>query len=188
MSHVEDKEYEYNQQKVSFRFWDLYYYRCSMNYLNRFYEGAKGAIIVFDLKDLNWLGSIESQVSNIRYYLAMLNEKEDIPIIVMANKLDSKSDNDHPACATDEQIDEFCKKHSNILFYEKCSVKNGTGVNEPIEKLFRKILENRNEEPIMIKEINHDEMKVKKKRSLFLNPIGWFTLIIVVLIYLFINK
>ena len=93
-------------------------------YWPKFFRGSLGAIILFDITDINSFKEAKTLLKQTRKYLG------DIPIILLGNKIDL----DENRVIKFEQANEFAIKE-RISAYVESSVKDDINVNETLELL-----------------------------------------------------
>lgn len=102
--------------------------------LPQLYRGAQGAAVVFDV------ASWDSLVS-VRQWVSMVREKcgDDIPIILVGNKIDSKRRE-----VNIETAENVCEEFN--LFYIEVSAKTGVNIEETFSVLTEQLMEQRDQQ------------------------------------------
>jgi|694.fasta_scaffold103803_2 small GTP-binding protein len=119
------KEFIIDNKKIKAQFWTIKDYSGEESKLNSPYNGF---IIIYDVTNKKSFKFIENKIKIINHYY------ENIPIIIVGNKIDEKNRN-----ITTEEVNEFSKKN-NIMNIE-VSIKHNINIDLIFEKLLKKILE-----------------------------------------------
>lgn len=117
-----------------------------------YYKEALGAFVVFDVSRsstfdavLKWKNDLDSKVH--------LPNGNPIPAVLLANKCDQKKDNSQ----SPSQIDQFCKDHGFIGWFET-SAKDNINIDEATRFLVENMIANQQSFPS--EEIDMDRIKL----------------------------
>ncbi len=124
------KELEINSKRIILQIWDFGGQERFRTLLKSYANGAKGAILMFDLTRPLTLDRIDDWVDICR------SDDPELPIIFLGTKYDLKSE----ISIEDDYIEEFLKKH-NLIRFLKTSSKSGRNVKRSFEILSESILE-----------------------------------------------
>ncbi|MFX0092304.1 MAG: Rab family GTPase [Candidatus Hodarchaeota archaeon] len=109
-----------------------------VNYFSRFrptyYRGAKGALLVFDISRSTTVEELDLWLRELK-----INITEDIPIVLVGNKVDFVDDERE---TFKEQLETFIE-HNRLGFYE-ASAKTGYNAEEPFYNLSWRMIEKNN--------------------------------------------
>ncbi|TFG01783.1 MAG: GTP-binding protein [Promethearchaeota archaeon] len=97
---------------------------------SKWIEGTLGALVLFDLTRFNSL-------NNIYFWLDLLDQQGDIPILIVGSKLDMT---DGDTKNIDDVVLSTLEVNDNYFDYIKTSSLTGENVNESFELLIRKIM------------------------------------------------
>jgi Ras-related protein Rab-27A len=115
-----------NEIRSRLFFWDIAGQKEFSFMRPTFFNGAKGAIIVFDMSRPETLKSVNDWYADLKKYCG------DLPTVLFGNKSDLVKDPN----ALDNDVQEYIKKY-NIIGYYKTSAKTG----EQVTNAFNKIIE-----------------------------------------------
>lgn len=101
---------------------------------SKWIEGTLGALVLFDLTRFNSL-------NNIYFWLDLLDQHGDIPILIIGSKLDMI---DGDTKDIDDVVLNLLEVNDNYFDYIKTSSLTGENINESFELLVRKIKSNEN--------------------------------------------
>ena len=96
-----------------------------------FFNGAKGAIIVFDMSRPETLDNVKEWYADLKKYCG------DLPTVLFGNKSDLVKDPN----ALDAKVQEVVKKF-NFLGYYKTSAKTGEQVTNAFNKIIDHLVQN----------------------------------------------
>ncbi len=117
------KEMESSEGPISMNVWDIAGQTTFSLIRPRFYSGAKGALLVFDLTMPSSFKSLSYWVNDIK------NGQKDVPIVLLGNK----SDMTRLREISDQEARGFVVETPNIQDYFETSAKTG----ENVEKAFQ---------------------------------------------------
>ncbi|TXT55551.1 MAG: hypothetical protein BAJALOKI1v1_2020006 [Promethearchaeota archaeon] len=123
------KELELNSKKVILQIWDFGGQERFRMLLKSYANGAKGALLLFDLTRPLTLDRIDEWVNICR------SDDPDLPIIFLGTKFDLKDQ----VSIEDDYILEFVERF-NLVTYLKTSSKSGRNVHKSFEILSENIL------------------------------------------------
>lgn len=117
---------EIDGAEVSLQIWDIAGQTLFRNLRTRFFQNAKGALLVYDLTVPSTLANLHKWISDIK------NVTDEIPFVLIGNKVDLT---ELKSITTDE-IDKFLKEHQrDISTHFLTSALSG----ENVEKAFHEI-------------------------------------------------
>ncbi|MFW9987992.1 MAG: Rab family GTPase [Candidatus Odinarchaeota archaeon] len=125
------KEIEINAKKILLQVWDFGGQEHFRPLLKTYAQGARGALLLFDLTRLSSLQRVEEWIDICR------QEDKYIPIIFIGTKLDLNEE----IMINDEYIMNFKEKY-NFFKFLKISSKTGENVNLAFELLARELVKN----------------------------------------------
>ena len=125
----------YKGTQVKITFWDTAGQEKFHAITTIYYQGAVGALLVYDVTKPETFDRVEEWANTLREM-----NRPDIPIIIAGNKIDNNSSEDL------ENISKVKPKAEEFAVRNKClgyftSAKTGFNVKEAIEKLFELVLE-----------------------------------------------
>ena len=126
------KEVKRGNREISLQIWDFGGQEHFRHILQRYALGSQGAIIMFDLTQINSLNNLDEWVSICRKF------GPDLPIVLLGSKLDLVED----IQVEDDYVLEL-KENYNFLDYIKTSSKTGENVKKAFDILLEKILQNK---------------------------------------------
>ena len=128
-----------------------------------FYRNSEACVLVFDLTTEDSFNNIDIWRTE---FLKMLNppEGDKFPFILIGNKSDKKNE----IKINQEQIDNYCKEHNNMIYFAT-SAMDGTNLDEAFNKVAEIALEryNKNNADIVLPETKYlkfEKEEVKKKK------------------------
>jgi len=107
-----------------------------------YYKKAKGAMVVFDVADPKTFLTVENWVQDIR---DKLRPREDIPIMLLANKYDRIKEKGPGPFVAAEKIEEIVKK-LNLIGWMYVSAKDRYNIKESVQTLLEEVLKNTTKE------------------------------------------
>eukprot|EP00689_Sawyeria_marylandensis_P002480 EC823893.1.p1 GENE.EC823893.1~~EC823893.1.p1 ORF type:complete len:218 (+),score=91.23 EC823893.1:24-677(+) len=133
------KTVEVNNQKINLQIWDTAGQERFQTITRKYYQGAHGIILVFDVTDKNSLDSVKHWMKSIEE-----NSKEAVKVNLVGNKCDlrdSQPENtSYVSNKQGKQMADDCK-----LNYFETSAKTGAGINECFQNLAQSILSQKSE-------------------------------------------
>jgi Ras-related protein Rab-11A len=127
------KEVEINTKRTILQIWDFGGQERFRTLLKSYANGAKGAMLMFDLTRPMTLDRIDEWVEICR------STDPDLPIIFLGTKYDLKDQ----ISIDDDYIEEFLEKY-NLISYLKTSSRSGRNVQKSFEILAENILKHLN--------------------------------------------
>ncbi len=113
------------EKNIKLNIWDLAGQPMFKKLRSSFFHGASGGLLVFDLTVPNTLSNLSSWIDEVNQVV------NDIPLILLGNKLDLTE-----LCSiSEEEINFFVKKHSNVVSLFFTSAIKGTNVIEAYNEL-----------------------------------------------------
>ncbi len=97
--------------------------------MDKFVKGARGALMVVDLTAKETLRKSEF------WYDLCMEENSNMPIILLANKLDLKEIRE----IDDQDLQNFVSEHENIITSYKTSAKTGDNVEKSFEEIAKQM-------------------------------------------------
>jgi len=119
---VKRKRMKVRGKNIMLRLWDTAGAEKYRSLTQNFYQGAHGAIVVFDVTDKQSFIDVESWLSDLRRQFA-----DEIPILLVGNKIDKMEDR----TVTTKDIEDFAYNNNNMKYVEASAKKD---IN--IEKVF----------------------------------------------------
>ena len=127
------KTIQKNSDTIKLQIWDIGGQDRYKFLRSSFFDGANGALIVFDLSRWHTFEELEEWLSDLREYAG-----ENIPFAVIGNKLDLIDKRDE--LYERENAEVFAKKEDT--FYIETSAKTGEKVEESFLNLMEKMIKN----------------------------------------------
>jgi small GTP-binding protein len=127
------KTIQKNGDTIKLQIWDIGGQDRYKFLRSSFFDGANGALIVFDLSRWHTFEELEEWLSDLREYAG-----ENIPFAVIGNKLDLIDKRDE--LYERENAEVFAKKEDT--FYIETSAKTGEKVEEGFLNLMEKMIKN----------------------------------------------
>jgi small GTP-binding protein len=124
-----------NDETVKLQIWDIGGQERYKFLRQSFFDGANGALIVFDLSRWHTFEELEGWLSDLREYAG-----EEIPFVLIGNKVDLIDKKDE--LYERESAEVFAKKEKTC--YVETSAKTGENVEETFVNLTYKMLKNTN--------------------------------------------
>lgn len=113
------------EKNIELKIWDLAGQPMFKKLRSNFFHGAYGGLLVFDL-------TVPNTLSNLSFWINEVNQVvKDIPLILIGNKLDLVELHS----ISEEEINAFVKKHSNVVSLFFTSAIKGTNVIEAYQEL-----------------------------------------------------
>lgn len=126
-----EKIVEAGEKTYKFSFWDTAGQE-KFNALNSiYYNGASGAILVYDSAGFDTFSRVENWVKQLQEIVS-----KDIPFVIVGNKVDLIGKDEMDKCGP--TVDAYCRKENCTHFY--CSAKTGYQVNVVFEKIIQIVL------------------------------------------------
>ena len=124
---ISTKEIIFNKENVTLQIWDVAGQTSFRKFLQRFFSGSHGFLLVFDLTSPDSLNNIQLSWINDVQKIAGL-----IPLILIGNK----DDLTELHSVSSEKITDFLDHNSNILDYYNTSALTG----ENVERVFYRLI------------------------------------------------
>eukprot|EP01080_Neovahlkampfia_damariscottae_P000357 gene357-6771_t len=115
--------------------WDIAGQERFGNMTRVYYKQAVAAIVVFDITDAESFEGVKMWKKDIDSKVFLPDDQTPIPTLLIANKYDLEN-------KIDIDLDEFCKEN-NFIGYHQTSALSGDGVDNAMNVLITKILENK---------------------------------------------
>lgn len=112
-------------KKIELKIWDLAGQPMFKKLRSNFFQDARGGFLVFDLTVPNTLFNLSSWIDEVNQVV------KDIPLILIGNKLDLVE----LRSISEKEINDFVKKHSNVVSLYFTSAIKGTNVIEAYQEL-----------------------------------------------------
>ncbi len=133
--------------EFSLQIWDLAGQQQFRHVRTLYYQGARGAIIVYDVTKRETFENIPRWISELITH----NNNQLVPILIVANKIDLREIDQSPVITTEEGIafaktleEEYTRKGFDTWFiYHETSAKTGCGVEEAITNFVSLIMSQR---------------------------------------------
>ncbi|KAF2071171.1 hypothetical protein CYY_007506 [Polysphondylium violaceum] len=160
---MEDMGDYFDEEPSSFliHFWDISHSEIKGNHFNSLFNDVSGAILVFDSTNANSILAMDEWKTILQYKQLLTTKK--IPIALLANKSDT---GESIISATDL---EFYCKNCNFDIWKYTSCKKDIGIQESIDQLLSKILDQKVsqfEERKSLKIISiYDQQKLLKQQQ-----------------------
>jgi len=129
---------EIGDNSVNFQIWDIAGEHSTTSLRSQFYRGIKGALVVFDITRQPTYLNLPTWIDELWKY----NGEGEVPIIILGNKADLRTDGSVPEASAKEyasQIQASMSQPFNISYLET-SAKVGLNVPEAFELLGKEIL------------------------------------------------
>ncbi|OHT08745.1 Ras-related protein Rab-32 [Tritrichomonas foetus] len=123
---------------VDLQLWDISGQERFGKVTHMYYQEAVGSLIIFDLTKIETLEIASFWKSDIDEKV-LTTQNNPIPCLLIGNKSDLVKSFEWGR--TKEEMDEFCKQHGFIGFFET-SAREGTNVEESIRSLVKFVLDN----------------------------------------------
>jgi len=124
---------------IRLQLWDIAGQERFGNMTRVYYKEAVGAFIVFDVTRqstlqaaIKWKEDLDSKVQ--------LSDGSTLPCVLLGNKCDLPKEG---LVNNDSKMDDFCKKNDFLDWFET-SAKEDVGINDAVNCLVKKVLENHN--------------------------------------------
>ena len=127
-----EKEVNHNGKKVQFKFWDTAGQEQFNAISTIYYQGAVGALLVYDVTIFETFQKVEHWVKTLQEVVG-----KDITFLIAGNKFDLSDKN--MIEKNDQAVKAYCDKEKCSHIYT--SAKTGYGVDDAFEKLINKVLE-----------------------------------------------
>eukprot|EP01060_Flectonema_neradi_P034388 TRINITY_DN6023_c0_g1_i1.p1 TRINITY_DN6023_c0_g1~~TRINITY_DN6023_c0_g1_i1.p1 ORF type:complete len:222 (+),score=41.52 TRINITY_DN6023_c0_g1_i1:54-668(+) len=102
-----------------------------------YYQGAVGAIVLFDINRQHTFASVTKWKQDIDSKV-FLSDDSPIPCVLVANKCDAAALSDFK---TNEEMDAFCEENGFVAWFEASALKN-VNIKASFSKLVENIVEN----------------------------------------------
>ncbi|KAK1943735.1 Ras-related protein Rab-32A [Phytophthora citrophthora] len=135
-----EKLIEYDEQlTISLQLWDIAGQDRFAKFTRGYFREAKGAVIVCDITRANTIDAVVNWKNEIDTCCKDLNEGEEIPVVMVANKSDLLLD---PMGALDLGVNmQKCVDKNNIVEWFRASAKSGERVEEAFQCLIDRMVE-----------------------------------------------
>lgn len=139
------KGQEINHKKITLALYDIGSTKYTISLRPIYYEGANGALFVFDLSSKNSLHNVESYIQEAKDTLGKLP-----PSIIVGNKKELRDERTETECLSPGEGENFAKAMSEkfgiTIPYMEVSAKTGENVKELFETIGRMVLESKSTE------------------------------------------
>jgi len=136
------KELNYLDHKMRLLLWDLAGENRFKHFRGLYFQGARGALMVFDLTDRESFLHLDEWVNDLKLHTA----SDGVPIILLGNKSDLILD-DTERCFEQAELDEKIARYEKLygnrfkISYVETSALNGKNVDKAFAKLLQEILQ-----------------------------------------------
>ncbi|MHA2226835.1 MAG: Rab family GTPase [Candidatus Hodarchaeales archaeon] len=116
---------EFVDKNMIIKIWDIAGQSLFSDFRKKFYAGAQGGFLVFDLTVPNSFENLSSWIEEIQEAVS------DIPLVLLGNKVDIRD----LSSITDDEIDYFLEQNKNLASYLPTSGTTGFNVEKALAKL-----------------------------------------------------
>lgn len=134
-----NKDFNWDDEtQVSLQLWDIAGQERYGNMTHMYYQESSAAIIVFDVSRISSLECVDFWKKDLDSKVGTADGKN-IPVLLLGNKIDMYPDGGWGK--TKEEMDQFCKEHDIIGFFET-SAKNDINIDDAAHFLLKYIMDN----------------------------------------------
>lgn len=126
--------------KIKLQIWDIAGQERYGNMTRVYYKDAVAAFVVFDVSRLDTFENVRKWKSDIDSKIT-ISAEESIPVILLANKIDSISEDDETLKALFGNMNQFCKDNDFAAWF-KVSAKDNQNIDTAHKTLVSLILDN----------------------------------------------
>mmetsp|Transcript_10740 Transcript_10740/g.11799 ORF Transcript_10740/g.11799 Transcript_10740/m.11799 type:complete len:214 (+) Transcript_10740:50-691(+) len=130
------KVVDLEQTRVYLQLWDIAAQERYGSMTRIYYKDAVGAFVVFDMTRLNTFEAVERWKKDLE---SKLNSNDNIPVILIGNKIDLIKEGGVRPCITEEEIQHYASTHGYSGWFVT-SAKNNENIEEALGFLVENIV------------------------------------------------